>query len=94
MDNIENSIFWDILKWMASIGGSLVAIGIGTVFWFLRDYSLRFHETIKVLFQRFRELEAERAAKWKDQNDFCRNCFALVNRAIEIARRRNNKTIS
>jgi hypothetical protein len=94
MANDSSDFFWDMLKWIAGIGGSLIVIGLGFIFWFLRDYSLRFHDTVKVLFQRLKELDAERAAKWEHQNDFCRNCFALLNRAIEIVRRRNGKSVN
>lgn len=88
---MSNDLFWDVLKWIAGVGGSLLVIGLGLVFWFLRDYALRFHDTIKVLFQRFKELDTERSECWRHQDDFCRNCFALINRAIEIVRRRNGK---
>ena len=81
-NTVSDNLFWDILKWIAGLGGSLLVIGIGFVFWFLRDYALRFHETVKVLFQRFKELDAERADCWGHQNDFCRTCFALLNRVI------------
>lgn len=94
MGDVSHNLFWDMVKWVLGIGGSLFVIGIGFVFWFLRDYALRFHETVKVLFQRFKELDAERTAKWEHQNDFCRNCFALLNRAIEIVRRRNGKAVN
>lgn len=88
---VSDNLFWDLLKWIAGVGGSLLVIGIGLVFWFLRDYALQFHETIKVLFQRFKELDTERTEAWRHQRDFCTGCYALINRAIEIVRRRNEK---
>jgi hypothetical protein len=81
--------FWEVLKWILGIGGSLLVIGFGIILWVLRDYAMQFRDTLEVLFQRFKDLDTERITAWRHQDDFCRTCFALVSRSIEIVRRRN-----
>lgn len=90
----SDNLFWDVLKWIAGVGGSLLVIGVGLFFWFLRDYSLRFHNTLTIIFQRIEDLKRDRAESWRIQGEFCRECYALLKRSIEIVKRKNGKDIN
>ncbi len=76
--NTEPSVYLYLL----SIGSGLVGILLIVIGFLGRGFANQLISWVNALFKKFEDLNAERTTAWRHQEDFCRMCFALLNRVV------------